>query len=90
MRKTRLGFVPLLFALAGCGGEPKGDEIVAIEQVPPKVMEVAHKELPEITFDKIYKMKVNGKEAFDIHGKDKKGKIRGVEVSATGEVLGVE
>ncbi len=53
-------------------------------------MEVACKELPGITFDKIYKMKVDGKEAFDIHGKDEKGKIRGVEVSATGEVLGVE
>ena len=90
MRKMQLGVVTLLVALVGCGGEPKSDEIVPVEQVPPKVMEVARKELPGITFDKIYRMKVDGKDAYDIHGKDKKGKIRGVEVSATGEVIGIE
>jgi hypothetical protein len=35
-------------------------------------------------------MKIDGKDAFEVRGKDKKGKVREVEVSATGEVLGVE
>ena len=90
MRKTQLGVVTLVFALAGCGGEPKSDQIVPVEQVPPNVMEVARKQLPGITFGTIYKMKVDGKDAYDLHGKDKTGKTRGVEISATGEVLDVE
>jgi uncharacterized membrane protein YkoI len=61
-----------------------------MEQVPPKVMEAARKELPGYTFDTAYKMKIDGKDAYEVRGKDKRGKVREVEVSATGEVLGVE
>jgi hypothetical protein len=86
----QLGVLTLLVSLFGCGGEPKSDELVPVEQVPPKVMEVARKELPGITFEKVYRMKVEGKDAYDIHGKDNKGKIRGVEVSAIGELISVE
>jgi hypothetical protein len=90
MRTARLGVLTLALALAGCGGEPKSDEIVPLEMVPPNVMEAARKQLPGITFGTIYKMKVDGKDAYDLHGKDKAGKTRGVEISATGEVLDVE
>ncbi len=53
-------------------------------------MEIARKELPGITFDTAYKLKVDGKDAFEIRGKNKQGKIREVELSATGEVLEIE
>ena len=66
------------------------DEIVPIEQVPAPVMDAARKQLPGYTFDTVYKMKIDGKDAYEVRGKDKKGKVREVEVSATGEVLGVE
>ena len=36
-------------------------------------------------FDTAYKMKINGKDAYEVRGKDNRGKIREVEVSATGE-----
>lgn len=79
----------MLFAL-GCESAPQPDQIVPIEQVPPKVMEVARKTLPGYTFDTVYKMKVDGKDAYEVRGKDKRGKIREVEVSVMGEVLEVE
>ena len=33
---------------------------------------------------------VDGKDAYEVRGKDKRGKVREVEVSATGEVLAIE
>ena len=59
----------------------QGDEIVPIEQVPANVMEVARKQLPGYTFDTAYKMKIDGKDAYEVRGKDKSGKVREVEVS---------
>jgi hypothetical protein len=90
MRKTFFYLSLMIFA-SGCEkSQPPGDDLVPIEQVPPKVMEVARQQLPGFTFDTVYKMKVDGKEAYEVRGKDKRGKVREVEVSATGEVLAVE
>jgi hypothetical protein len=89
MRRTFLG-VLLMVAFAGCESEPKSDDIVPIEQVPANVMEVARKQLPGYTFDTVYKMKIDGKEAYEVRGKDKRGKVREVEVSASGEVIAIE
>ncbi|WP_422932125.1 hypothetical protein [Singulisphaera sp. PoT] len=54
------------------------------------LMEIARKELPGYTFDTAYKMKVDGKDAYEIKGKDMRGKVREVEVSVDGKVLEVE
>jgi uncharacterized membrane protein YkoI len=89
MKKMFLG-VLLMIAVAGCESEPKSDDIVPLDQVPTNVMEVARKQLPGYTFDTAYKMKFDGKDAYEVRGKDKRGKIREVEVSATGEVIAVE
>jgi hypothetical protein len=89
MKNRHLGV--LIFPLVwGCGGRPQADPIVPIEQVPAPVMEAARKKLPGYTFNTVYKMKIDGKDAFEVRGKDKRGKVREVEVSATGEVLGIE
>jgi hypothetical protein len=53
-------------------------------------MEIARKQLPGLTFDRAYKIDVNGKDAYEIRGKDSRGKIREVEVSTSGEVLEIE
>ena len=80
-----------LFALfCGCENEPKADQVVPLDQVPPNLLEIAKKELPGYTFDTVYKMKVDGNDAYEIRGKNKDGKSREVEVSITGEVLEVE
>jgi hypothetical protein len=89
---VRRAITPGVLALAvGCGeGKPQADEVVPIGSVPSAVMETARKTLPGLKFDTAFKMKVNGKDAYEIRGKDKKGKTREVEVSATGEVLEIE
>ena len=89
MKKLITG-VLLLACVVGCENEPKSDDIVPIEQVPANVMEVARKQLPGYTFDTVYKMKVDGKDAYEVRGKDKRGKVREVEVSATGAVIAIE
>jgi hypothetical protein len=82
--------VVLIVAIAGCESEPKSDDLVPIDQVPANVMEVARKQLPGFTFDMAYKMKLDGKDAYEVRGKDKRGKVREVEVSVTGEVIAIE
>ena len=90
VKKACLGAALLLAAL-GCGGEqPEPAHSVPIDQVPPKLMEVARKELPGLKFDRAYKIEVNGKDAYEIRGKDSRGKIREVEVSQDGAVIEVE
>jgi hypothetical protein len=79
-----------MIVVAGCDSKPKADEIVPIEQVPASVIEVARRTLPGYKFEIVYKMKVDGKDAFEVRGKDRRGKVREVEVSATGEVLAIE
>jgi len=74
----------------GCESRPTADEIVPIDQIPANLMVIARKELPGITFDSATKMKVDGKDAFEIRGKNMQGKTREVELSATGEVIAIE
>jgi hypothetical protein len=80
----------LIFALGCTSSPPKSDEIVPIAEVPANVMEVARKQLPGYTFETAYKMKIDGKDAYEVRGKDKRGKVREVEVSAAGEVIAIE
>jgi uncharacterized membrane protein YkoI len=89
MMKSLLALTLLMIA-SGCERKPQADQIVPLEQVPPKVMDAARKELPGYTFDTAYRLKIEGKDAYEVRGKDKKGKVREVEVSAAGEVVGVE
>jgi uncharacterized membrane protein YkoI len=90
MKKKPLLVLSFVALACDCEKEPTADQIVPMEQVPPKVMEAARKELPGYTFDTVYKMKIEGNDAYEVRGKNKRGKVREVEVSATGEVLEVE
>jgi hypothetical protein len=90
MRQRALIVMMLIFAIGCESSPPKSDDIVPIDQVPANVMEVARKQLPGYTFDTVYKMKIDGKDAYEVRGKDKRGKVREVELSAKGEVIAVE
>jgi uncharacterized membrane protein YkoI len=90
MRKAHLLGMILIFFLGCASRPPESDPIIPIEEVPANVMEVARKQLPGYTFDTAYKMKIDGKDAYEVRGKDKRGKVREVEVSADGEVLAIE
>jgi hypothetical protein len=91
MKTTASLGAAIMLAACGCGGgEAEPAQSVPIDQVPPKLMQIAREKLPGITFDRAYKIDVKGKDAYEIRGKDSRGKIREVEVSTTGEILEVE
>jgi hypothetical protein len=79
-----------LAAAGGCGETVERAEGVPLDQMPRDIMKVANKTLPGIKFNLARKIKVNGQEAYEIQGKDRRGKIREVEVSTAGKVLEIE
>ena len=83
----RNAFVLLLLAvLGGCARESSGAPI-PLAQVPESIMKISREKLPDVTFDRAVK-RPDG--SYEISGKDKKGKVRDVELTATGEVTEVE
>ncbi len=64
MKPTCLSFLILPLVLTGCDSAPTADQVVPIAEIPQSLMEKARKELPGITFDTAYKMKVNGVDAY--------------------------
>jgi hypothetical protein len=79
----------LAAALAGCFGcgAAANREVIPVAEVPANVMDVAKKELPGVTFDKAWKKKDG---SFEVSGKDKKGKVREIDVAADGTVIEIE
>ena len=80
----------LLLTAWGCGERAERLEAVPLDQLPAGSIESASKSLPGVKFDRARKNKLNGQDVYEIVGKDKRGKVREVEVSTTGEVLEIE
>lgn len=89
--RSVLSFVALVgLALASLGSgcsKPAAAQIVPLDQVPAPLLARAKEELPDVTFEQAIRRKDGG---LEIRGKDKKGKVRDVEFSASGEVDEVE
>jgi hypothetical protein len=90
MRSKTALMACLLMTAWGCGEEIIRLETVPLDKLPPGSMEAATKALPEVKFSEARKAKFNGRDAFEIRGKDKRGKIREVEVSTSGQILEIE
>lgn len=92
-RSCLLGLV-LSAALTGCGdrGEDLGKlESIPVSEVPESVMKVAAEKLPGIEFEQAWKeVEEGGEVAYEIRGRDDRGKTRELKVTETGEVLEVE
>ena len=83
----------LVLALFGCAdgddaGPPKTP--MAMDQVPAVVLKAAKAAAPDLTFYAAYKNQFNGQDSIELKGKTKNGKIREIEVSPDGKVLGIE
>ncbi len=89
MRGMKAFAVAILF-VSGCGEEVESLEPVALDKLPAGSLEAAAKSVPGVKFDRARKAKFNGQDAFEIIGKDRRGKVREVEVSTSGQVLDVE
>ena len=70
----------------GCGSE-SGGELVPLDKVPESMLQTAKEKLPDVQFETGLK-RSDG--SFEVRGKDKQGKVRDVEFSATGEFVEVE
>lgn len=84
---TRLLAVLAMVLMVGCGGSTAKNEAITIDEVPANLLKIAKEKLPDVTFDQAVK-KSNG--VLEVRGKDKKGKVRDVEFSKSGEVVEVE
>jgi hypothetical protein len=91
MRRWNRGvFAVGLLALGGCEGGTR-PVAVPLDQVPSPVMEVAKKNAPPgVKLDSARKFTLNGEEVYEVRGKDQRGKIREVEISASGKLLEIE
>ena len=83
----RLLTVLLLFVSFGCGNTAEKKEPLTLDQVPENVMKVAKEKLPDVTFERALK-KPNGE--FEVIGKDKKGKVREIDIKPDGTVTEIE
>lgn len=84
MHRVFAGF--LMCLAGGCSAAAK-DELVPLDSVPASVMDIAKEKLPDVTFDQALK-RSDG--SFEIRGKDKKGKVRDIDLKANGEILEIE
>lgn len=91
-RYLMIGF-PLLLLVAfgiwyaGWLEQPSSAGLVPMDQVPQEFLMTAHQQLPEVKFDKVWKLR-NGN--YEIRGKDNRGRAREVELNAKGEVVEVD
>jgi hypothetical protein len=79
-----------LLAAAGCGTTVQPDEVVPLDKVPPAIMKKAQETLPGYTFTGAWRKIEDGKDVFEVRGKNKQGQTREVEISPQGEVVTVE
>jgi hypothetical protein len=82
----RFFFWMVLCLIAGCGTEAPG-ELIPLERLPDGHLKTAQESLPDVQFENALK-RSDG--SYEVRGKDKKGKVRDVEMSASGEVLEIE
>jgi hypothetical protein len=90
-----LALSTLALSLAGCGDNDgddagEGKKPMPMDQVPAVVMKTAKEAAPDLTFYAAYKDKFNGQDSIELKGKTKNGKIKEIEVSPDGKLLGTE
>ena len=61
-----------------------------MDQVPAAVLKTAKEAAPDLTFYAAYRDTFNGQASIELKGKTKNGKIKEIEVSPDGKLLGTE
>jgi hypothetical protein len=81
----------LVLAAVGCGEVGVQTTSVPLDQVPPNVMSVAREKAPAgLKFESARKFTMNDEEVYEVRGKNSRGKIVEVEVSASGKFIEIE
>ena len=89
------GILVLTMAMTGCGGDDdddrgEGKKPMPMDQVPAVVLKAAKAAAPDLTFYAAYRDQFNGQDSIELKGKTKNGKIKEIEVSPDGKLLGTE
>jgi uncharacterized membrane protein YkoI len=74
----------------GCAAKEAETTVVPLAEVSPDLINVAQKTLPNVKFKSARKIQVDGEDVYEIRGTMANGKVREVEVSASGKVIEVE
>jgi hypothetical protein len=83
MRVLLVALAFALFGLTGCGPAKVEKTPMKVEEVPPEIMKIAKEKLPDITFTEAYKENGN----YELRGKDKRGKLREIDITPDGKVV---
>jgi hypothetical protein len=81
-------------SVCGCGDDD--DDVgrvkiaIPLEQVPAAALKAAREAAPELNFYAACKDTFNGQDSIELKGKLKSGKIKEIEVTPEGKVLGSE
>ncbi|MFM7151198.1 MAG: hypothetical protein ACKO23_15275 [Gemmataceae bacterium] len=82
LRITLLTWIVTL-SLCGCGEKPASKVHMELKDIPENIMKIAREKLPGVTFDVAYR-EPNG--SFELRGKDKRGKVREIDIRPDGTV----
>ncbi len=77
----------VLMFLVGCAEDRSKYAVIPVEDVPEPAMKTAKEKLPDVKFEQAWK-KPDGN--YEIRGKDGKGKVREIELTAEGKVIEIE
>jgi hypothetical protein len=90
----RFAIAVMVGSLCGCGADlddvGKVKTAIPMDQVPAEVLKTAKAQFPELTFYAAYKDQFNGQDSIELKGKTKTGKVKEIEMSPDGKVLGTE
>jgi hypothetical protein len=88
------GLIIALLVVAAAGGvafytiHSNSDAgLIPMDQLPDGYLDIAKQQLPQVKFDKVWRLS-NGN--YEIRGKDAKGKVREVELDSRGAVVEVD
>jgi hypothetical protein len=90
VKKMSVKVLSLLVVAAGCGKTIPPDEVVPLDKVPPAIMKKAKDTLPGYTITAVYRKIENGKDVYELRGKNREGRTREVEITPEGEIAAVE
>ena len=87
MRRIEI-LAALSLAIVGCGELGENDEPIPLDKLPPAISKVAKDKFPNLKFQSAFKETKDGKQIYELRGKDKEGKIRDLEFTADGQYIG--
>lgn len=69
--------------LVGCGETKAKKKPITLQEIPPKIMDIAREKLPDVKFENAW-LEPNG--SFELKGKGPNGKTREIDIRPDGTI----